>query len=172
MSQGNLTLGQMIDSGPNQSYKLNNGATLFLDEFKMQERVSFLDYIMGGCEINVHVAIDFTLSNGDPRDPRSLHYINPRRQTNDYLEAIHSVMSILENYDTHKSFPTYGFGGIVPDSKTVSHCFALNGNIYQPECVGTPGVAATYMSAIQKVQLYGGTHFSSILSLINGVAHQ
>lgn len=31
----------------------------------MEERVSFLDYIFGGCEIGVHVAIDFTLSNGD-----------------------------------------------------------------------------------------------------------
>ena len=26
---------------------------------------------MGGCEIGVHVAIDFTLSNGDPRVPQS-----------------------------------------------------------------------------------------------------
>lgn len=28
---------------------------------------SFVDYIRGGCEISLHVAIDFTGSNGDPR---------------------------------------------------------------------------------------------------------
>ena len=30
---------------------------------------AFVDYISGGCEINVVVAIDFTGSNGDPRQP-------------------------------------------------------------------------------------------------------
>ena len=29
----------------------------------------FVDYISGGCELNVAVAIDFTGSNGDPRKP-------------------------------------------------------------------------------------------------------
>uniref|UniRef100_A0A672KGH8 C2 domain-containing protein n=1 Tax=Sinocyclocheilus grahami TaxID=75366 RepID=A0A672KGH8_SINGR len=29
---------------------------------------SFLDYIMGGCQIQFTVAIDFTASNGDPRN--------------------------------------------------------------------------------------------------------
>ena len=32
----------------------------------------FLDYIAGGCELNVAVAIDFTGSNGDPRQPGKL----------------------------------------------------------------------------------------------------
>jgi hypothetical protein len=40
-------------------------------------RVTFLDYIFGGCEIGVHVAIDYTLSNGPVKDPESLHYLNP-----------------------------------------------------------------------------------------------
>ena len=42
----------------------------------MEERVTFLDYIAGGCEIGVHVAIDFTMSNGAPDDPNSLHFLN------------------------------------------------------------------------------------------------
>jgi len=49
-----------------------------------------LDYIAGGTEINLIVAIDFTGSNGDPRTPKSLHYINGRRE-NDYQRAIRSV---------------------------------------------------------------------------------
>jgi len=138
----------------------------------MEERVTFLDYIMGGCGVNVHVAVDFTLSNQDPRKPTSLHYLNPQTQTNNYTEAINSVLSILENYDSDKMFPVYGFGGIVPGTpnNTVSHCFALNGNIFAPECNGVKGVMNAYYNAIKKVQLYGNTQFSHILKFINGFA--
>ena len=38
---------------------------------------TFTDYIRGGCEINLNVAIDFTGSNGDPRKPGTLHYFHP-----------------------------------------------------------------------------------------------
>ena len=43
-------------------------------EFKTRE--TFLDYIFGGCELGLQIAIDFTLSNGDPSNPNSLHYWN------------------------------------------------------------------------------------------------
>jgi hypothetical protein len=98
--------------------------------------VTFLDYIMGGCEIGVHVAIDFTLSNGKQTDPNSLHYFDPRNGQNKYTQAITSVCSILENYDADGMFPVYGFGGLLPDASKVSHCFALNGNIFNPEMSG------------------------------------
>lgn len=91
---------------------------------------SFLDYIMGGCQIQftvrflthgllniyggtsspvsclfVHVsvflsqvAIDFTASNGDPRNSCSLHYIHPY-QPNEYLKALVAVGEICQDYD-------------------------------------------------------------------------
>jgi hypothetical protein len=49
---------------------------LTANEIKITEKVSFLDYIFGGCEIGVHVGIDYTLSNGYPTDPNSLHFLN------------------------------------------------------------------------------------------------
>jgi len=58
----------MIDGGDNQSLKLDGGSVT-ITGFKLEPRISFLDYIFGGCEINVHVAIDFTLSNGVPTNP-------------------------------------------------------------------------------------------------------
>ena len=79
--------------------KLSNGSSISINGFKLEERVSFLDYIFGGCEINVHVAIDFTLSNGAPDQPSSLHYVNPQTLQNSYTEAMASVVSILEEYD-------------------------------------------------------------------------
>ena len=130
---------------------LNSGSSVTISGFKMEDRVSFLDYIFGGCEINVHVAIDFTLSNGDPRNPQSLHYVNPRTNSNSYTEAISSVMGILEEYDQDKHFPVYGFGGKVPDCQAVSHCFALNGDIFAPECNGVPGIISTYFKSLSRV---------------------
>ena len=52
------------------------GATLKILQLRIEPRVSFLDYIFGGCEIGLHVAIDFTLSNGEINNQDSLHYLN------------------------------------------------------------------------------------------------
>jgi len=134
----------MIDGGDSLKLIIKGVGEINITEFKMSERVSFLDYIMGGTEIGVQIAIDFTLSNGKPSDPSSLHYLNPHTKTNQYTEAILAVLSILENYDSDQMFPLYGFGGKVPDCKQVSHCFALNGNIYAPECNGMKGVMSAY----------------------------
>uniref|UniRef100_G3NAP5 Copine 3 n=1 Tax=Gasterosteus aculeatus aculeatus TaxID=481459 RepID=G3NAP5_GASAC len=57
---------------------------------KLCQEYTFLDYIMGGCQINFTVAIDFTGSNGDPKSPQSLHYISPQG-VNEYLSATWSV---------------------------------------------------------------------------------
>ena len=47
---------------------------VYLKYLEVKEVPSFLDYIQGGTALNFSVAIDFTASNGDPRNPRSLHY--------------------------------------------------------------------------------------------------
>ena len=54
---------------------------------------SFLDYIVGGTEIHLVVAIDFTVSNGDPHKENSLHYMDGDKM-NDYQKAIWNVGSI------------------------------------------------------------------------------
>jgi hypothetical protein len=54
---------------------LKGKGSLVFSNFSLTERATFLDYIMGGCEIGVHVAIDFTLSNGKPSNVSSLHNI-------------------------------------------------------------------------------------------------
>ena len=37
----------------------------------------FIDYLSGGLEMRMFVAVDFTASNGPPLDPRSLHHMRP-----------------------------------------------------------------------------------------------
>lgn len=50
---------------------------LSVKSFRADERPTFLDYIQAGVEISFSVAVDFTGSNGDPRDRASLHYLSP-----------------------------------------------------------------------------------------------
>ena len=44
------------------------------------------------------IAVDFTGSNGDPKFPVSLHYINPQGY-NEYLAAIWAVGNVIQDYD-------------------------------------------------------------------------
>jgi hypothetical protein len=117
--------------------------------FKLVRSTNFLEYVFGGCEINLNIAIDFTLSNGDPRENDSLHCQDMNR--NEYIQAIKAVGEILQYYDSDKEIPTYGFGAKVNQSAAASHCFALNGDIFAPECNGIDGVIQAYKNALNNV---------------------
>ncbi|XP_033011400.1 copine-3 [Lacerta agilis] len=124
---------------------------------------TFLDYIMGGCQLNFTVGIDFTGSNGDPRSPDSLHYISPNG-VNEYLNAIWSVGMVIQDYDTDKMFPAFGFGAQIPPSYQVSHEFPLNFNPSNPFCSGIQGIVDAYRACLPQVRLYGPTNFSPIIN--------
>lgn len=62
------------------------------------------------------------------------------------------TMSIFEAYDNDMRIPFLGFGAKLPPFYSVaSSCFALNGNIFKPECEGTLGLLETYQKNIQKI---------------------
>ncbi|KAF4756813.1 hypothetical protein FOZ63_026408 [Perkinsus olseni] len=145
---------------------------LTLENIEMVKHVSFLEYIEGGLEINLIVAIDFTFSNGDPNHPSSLHYYHPH-SANDYVMAIRAVGEILEHYDQDKKYPVYGFGAkLPPDYSHTSHLFACNGDYFLPEVVGVDGIVDAYRKALQVVHLHGPTMFSEIIQLASGWAEQ
>ena len=53
---------------------------------RFTNRNSFLEYIFGGCELNLAIGIDFTLSNGKPNCGNSLHDLNLNK--NEYYKAL------------------------------------------------------------------------------------
>lgn len=53
LAQTISTLGAMMDSGGSETLNLSGGQKLFLSGFSCEDRVTFLDYIFGGCEIGV-----------------------------------------------------------------------------------------------------------------------
>ena len=60
---------------------------------------TWLDYIMEGCEVTLNVAVDFTASNGDPKDPSSLHAAIDGGGLNQYQQAMKAVGEIVVEYD-------------------------------------------------------------------------
>eukprot|EP01022_Parablepharisma_sp_SALTPOND_P030078 TRINITY_DN752_c0_g1_i16.p2 TRINITY_DN752_c0_g1~~TRINITY_DN752_c0_g1_i16.p2 ORF type:complete len:598 (-),score=47.76 TRINITY_DN752_c0_g1_i16:5261-7054(-) len=142
------------------------GGTLRTLQCEVKESHTFLDYILNGLEIALTIAIDFTGSNGHPSDPSSLHYFD--LEQNQYLQAITNVGQILENYDSDKKFSVFGFGATVRHlMPRTSHCFALNGNIFDPEIPTLQGVIESYKKALKQLSFDGPTYFSGILNYMN-----
>lgn len=90
-----------------KSKKYINSGTLTI-QMTMKPRASLAQYIEGGLEISLMVAIDYTLSNGLPSDKNSLHYLS--EGYNSYQTVICAVGSIVEAYDSDCMFPVFGFG--------------------------------------------------------------
>lgn len=120
-------------------------------------RPTMVDYITGGCDINLMVAVDFTISNGPPDDPTSLHY-RQGKTPNEYQQAIFKIGSILEHYATNKCFPIWGFGAKVNHVK--QDCLDLGNN--RP---GVQGLLDAYESAfdVPGFDLSGPTNFAPVL---------
>lgn len=151
--------------------KKRNGKVVDVAEFIIQrcqisEPFSFIDYIRSGVVINTVFAVDMSKSNGNPIDPNSLHY-NNRATDNQYVVAMRQVGSVLATYDTSKSFPAFGFGAALPPEYAVAEqCFALTGNILQPECNGIEGVIDMYYTALSTVAPYEPCLYAPVLEHI------
>uniref|UniRef100_A0A8C7CB24 Copine family member 9 n=1 Tax=Oncorhynchus kisutch TaxID=8019 RepID=A0A8C7CB24_ONCKI len=116
-------------------------------------------------QLNFTVAIDFTASNGNPSQPTSLHYMSPY-QMNAYAMALKAVGEIIQDYDSDKMFPAYGFGAKLPPDGKISHVFPLNSNSENPNCVGIEGVLEAYFQSLRTVQLYGPTNFAPVINQV------
>lgn len=121
---------------------------------------TFTQYLHGGCEINLCVAIDFTGSNGNPREEGTLHYFNPDGAHNDYEKAIVAIGGILADYDTDCKMPVWGFGA------------KLDGELCQffqcgkaPEVEGVDGVLDAYHETFSSgLVMSGPTDVTEVIS--------
>ncbi len=86
-----------------------NSGIVELVSIAVTEEITFLDYIRGGTQMHFAVAIDFTASNGPPRDPQSLHFLDTfGGRPNPYEIALRSVGEIIQHYDSAGMFPAFG----------------------------------------------------------------
>jgi hypothetical protein len=107
-------------------------------------RPTFVNYIAGGCRLHVITAIDATGSNGDPREPTSLHHFKAQGNKNDYEDALFSICSILSKYDSDQKYPVYGFGA--KQDGVVNHCFQIGSTC---EVEGVEGITKAYNDAFK-----------------------
>lgn len=167
LARTSLTLTRQSNAAKHVNKSRGN---LFVNSCKITPIFTFLDYVFGGCEISFLVAVDFTASNGDPRSPGSLHYIDPVGRPNAYQTAIQTVGGVLQYYDTDKWFPCWGFGARI--NGAASHCFPLNNNVNNPEVKGVEGIQAAYSQAVYSVELYGPTWFAPVVRQAASIAAQ
>jgi len=120
---------------------------------------TFVDYISGGCQLNLCVAIDFTGSNGDPRKPGTLHYIHRDGGLNDYEKAIQAIGRILAKYDYDQKFPVLGFGAKY--GGVVRHCFQCGSS---GEVDGVDGIIEAYRGVFRTGLIMSGpTVFTEVM---------
>jgi hypothetical protein len=127
--------------------------------FTPGSKPKFVDYLSGGCEISLGVAIDFTGSNGDPRKPGTLHYIHPDDTLNDYEKAVTAVGSIVARYDSDQKFPVWGFGAKYGGQ--VQHCFQVG---RETELSGVRGILEGYRATFKTgLTMSGPTVFAEVI---------
>ena len=134
---------------------------------QLQQKYTFYDFLRGGVQLNLITAIDFTASNRDPRDPKSLHYSGVDF-LNAYERCIRSVGEVLCPYDSDQSFPVFGFGAKV--GGIINHCFPLTFNPQAPCVQGLEGIIGAYRNALAQVQLSGPTLFSHVIRAASQIA--
>lgn len=149
---------QRPDEARQQSQRMMKGVLSRADSNPLQVIISsstskFSDYVNAGLDIDLCVAIDFTSSNGDPKKPGTLHYsrdFSRDGMSNDYTNAIESIVGEVEKYSKTKEFPVWGFGAKFPSDASpkltmeelpVQHFFQCG---QTQSAIGTQGVLDAY----------------------------
>jgi len=158
--------------GKEDKKKYVNSGVLVFNRILIKDDQSFSSFTLGGTEIDVDFAIDFTNSNGEPEEPTSLHYINPKYDPlnfytmNAYQKAISAIGYVLEPYDTNKLMGVYGYGGCFNGKASPEFAYPLTNDPSKPCALGTRGVLDTYTAALKNVALYGPTNFTPMIEKI------
>jgi hypothetical protein len=117
--------------------------------------------------MQVSIGIDFTLSNYEINDYRSLHKQMKNGDMNQYEKAIFEVCNVMSKYTRDGNFNVYGFGGIphYMNMEKVSRLWNLNGKD-DASCKGTMDVLKSYHVAINNSELAGPSYFANLLNKI------
>lgn len=78
--------------------KGGSGGTIRIVQKKRVFRANFNDYINQGTTFNTVIGIDYSIRNGNPRFPDSLHFIN-EQASNTYSQALQNSLPGVEAYN-------------------------------------------------------------------------
>mmetsp|Transcript_30324 Transcript_30324/g.61926 ORF Transcript_30324/g.61926 Transcript_30324/m.61926 type:complete len:743 (+) Transcript_30324:153-2381(+) len=144
------SLEEIESRGNDSSISSVTMSTVVPDIPRRPKNAKFTDYASSGLDIDLCVAIDFTSSNGNPREPGTLHF-SMEGMMNDYEEAIKAIGTTISKYSLSKRFPVWGFGAKYDGM--VRHIFQC-GNA--PEANGVEGVLDAYRSVFESDFIMSG----------------
>ena len=144
---------------------LNGISFQIISRSKVTKNYTFVDYLKAGIQIGLTVAIDFTASNGNPNDSKSLHFIHGNKP-NQYERAISVCGNIVGYYDYDQLYPCFGFGAII--NNIPMQLFNLNFQ-QDPNIKYIDGIIKAYHDAINIVQLWSPSNFAPIIREMNNI---
>ncbi|KAJ8315534.1 hypothetical protein KUTeg_007684, partial [Tegillarca granosa] len=110
-------------------------------QIRVDMKYSLLDFVRGGLQLNLMIAVDFTASNGDPNEDLSLHTIK----------------------DFRKKVAAFGFGATWKGKVTSAKCFPLTGEENQVYLKGIKLVEETYEKILPNLQFSGPTRIAPVI---------
>ncbi|CAL5224069.1 g6694 [Coccomyxa viridis] len=163
---------QALEDAPQTHLQLSggkeSGVELSVTDVSVRRRLSFLDYMAGGCEIQCMLAVDFSSNNAPIDDPSSFHYAGPDGQSASVYERTMAAFgAIMQFYDPLRSFPLWGFG-----DQGKGKCWALNGQQFQPEVKGLRGLLRTYRKALHRATFRGPALFTPVVQAARDLVEQ
>jgi Copine/C2 domain len=99
--------------------KLKKAGVLKVLKSNILQIPSMLQYISGGCKMDLMFAIDCTKANGDWRDESSQHY-HSSTWLNDYQAAIHKIATVYGSFEGDKDYILWGYGACINGQQTHS----------------------------------------------------
>jgi hypothetical protein len=134
----------------------------FYIEYNIEKISRFIDLVENGLQIHLSIAIDYTQSNLDPKNPRSLHYVSDINKPSQYELVMRAISEIVLCYDFFGDIILLGFGGVVPPLGETSHCFPVT-LTKQEKLNGINKCVDEYKKSLNEVKLDGPTYFTPIL---------
>lgn len=97
--------------------KLKKAGVLKVLKSNILQIPSMLQFISGGCKMDLMFAIDCTILNGDWRDESSQHY-HSSTWLNDYQAAIHKIATVYGAFEGDKDYTLWGYGACMNGQQT------------------------------------------------------
>lgn len=122
---------------------------LVLNDFKIVNQSSFIDFVQSGLSLNTIYGIDFSASHGHENVDSSI-----------YLKLINGVHKNLQCYSNEPSLVVFGVGGTFTDSSETSDFFAVSGNIFRPNILKSSMLAECYKTTLSNITPSNISNFS------------